>query len=90
MECLNWCSQNPHPDLVGVEVYRGKDYMICFCDFSGGIPDDLNVTDYSPAAYQLYEYEGVGSIETSDGYSNAVCYSYDVSIHFHFHVLDLF
>jgi hypothetical protein len=78
--CLNWCSQNPHPDLVGVEVYRSSPEMRCLCDFSGQVPDVINVTDYSPAADELSDFDGVGAIELSDGTEEALCYCYDVSI----------
>ncbi len=79
--CLDWCSQNPHPDLVGVEVYRGSDGVYCVCDFSGGFPVDFDFTKYSPAAREYYYlYSGTGAILESNGYDDFKCYRYDVSI----------
>ncbi|KAL7479768.1 hypothetical protein ACHAW6_005488 [Cyclotella cf. meneghiniana] len=83
--CIDWCSQNPHPDLVGVEVYCGLEGVSCLCIFSGGIPDDIEITDYHPAAafYRDYEFDdGVGAVLAADEDSDAVCYCYDVSISF--------
>ena len=80
--CFDWCSQNLHPDLVGVEVYRSSSSMWCYCDFSGRVPDVINVTDYSPPAYDIEALDGVGEIQTSDDYWSVVCYSYDVSINY--------
>lgn len=80
--CLDWCSQNPHPDLVGVEIYRWTNLMYCLCDFNGGIPDIIQKTDYSPAAWGLKRNQsGVGGIEMANGDSNAVCYRYAVSVY---------
>jgi hypothetical protein len=78
--CLDWCSQNPLPDLVGVQV-KYMDYSTyCSCLFSGGLPLGLNMSDYSPAAEFADGFEyGVGPIQTSWGYNNTLCYRYDVS-----------
>jgi hypothetical protein len=79
--CLDWCSQNPHPNLVGVEVYRFSYGVYCLCDFSEGVPDGINTTDYRPSAYGVNDgFDGIGAILTSDGPSHSVCYRYDVSI----------
>ncbi len=80
--CLEWCSQNLHPDLVGVEVVRYTDSVYCYCDFSGRVPHTIDLTDYSPAALSEYDYNGVGVILEAYGYSGAACYRYDVSIPF--------
>jgi hypothetical protein len=78
---LDWCSQNPHPDLVGVQVNRYINEVDCFCLFSGGVPeDDIDLSDYQPEAYWWYDYHaGEGAIQTADGYDYSMCYRYDVS-----------
>ncbi|KAL7481538.1 hypothetical protein ACHAW6_007218 [Cyclotella cf. meneghiniana] len=78
--CLDWCSQNPHPDLVGVMVI-GWAYQYCRCLFSDGGLDDINITDYTPAAgWEFDYYDGTGAIVAADGYNYSVCYRYDVRI----------
>ena len=55
--------------------------MYCICDFSGGVPDDINITDYTPAAELYYNYyNGVGAIVAANRNNYSVCYRYDVSI----------
>ena len=79
--CLDWCSQNPEPNLVGVEVWNWDYYGTnCLCSFSEGIPHDLNFSDYSPAADWANGYwNGIGAIMTTDGYNYTMCYRYNVS-----------
>ena len=78
--CLDWCSQNPHPDLVGVEIYRSTNAVYCRCSFSKGVSEINPESDYSPTAWGVYDgYSGVGAIEIADGDSNVVCYRYEVS-----------
>jgi hypothetical protein len=79
--CLDWCSQNPHPNFVGVEVYRFSAGMSCLCDFSEGVPDGIKTTDYRPSAYGVNDdFNGTGAILASDNSNFGVCYLYDVSI----------
>lgn len=77
--CINWCLQNPHPDLVGVEIEHYDNDVYCVCDFSGGLPLDINLSDYHPDADWYDNYDGVGAIFTTDGDPGIVCYRYDVS-----------
>jgi hypothetical protein len=85
-DCMKWCSQVQHADFVGVEVYDyGVDddddgTMECYCLFSGGLPGDVNETDYSPSAewYSSY-YSGVGPVQNSTGWYGYSCYRYHVS-----------
>ena len=80
--CLDWCSQNPHPDLVGVEIYRSTKAVYCRCSFSRGFAKSIPETDYSPAAWGVYDgYSGVGTIVMADGDSNVVCYRNEVSVY---------
>lgn len=77
-DCLNWCSQVLHDDLVGVEIYYYYDE--CWCDFSGGIPGDIEYTDYNPSADDEYIDYGVGAVMSSTGAYGTSCYRNDVSI----------
>jgi hypothetical protein len=79
-DCMKWCSQVQHPDFVGVEIDDyGDGIMGCFCGFSGGLPEDVNATDYSPEANYYDTHPGDGPVQSSDGYSGISCYRYDVS-----------
>ena len=49
--CMDYCLQNSHRDLVGVEVYRTSGgVMKCKCLFSAVVPDSIDLTDYEPDA----------------------------------------
>eukprot|EP00956_Cyclotella_meneghiniana_P038506 scaffold155273_cov35-Cyclotella_meneghiniana.AAC.2 len=48
--CLDWCAQNPHPDLVGAQIFGSN----CYCYFSGPLPSNLEMTDYDPPS--VYKY----------------------------------
>eukprot|EP00956_Cyclotella_meneghiniana_P024254 scaffold48469_cov36-Cyclotella_meneghiniana.AAC.2 len=74
-DCLNWCSHVLHDDLVGVEIFY--DSATCYCDFSGGIPSDIEYTDYDPCADGEYIDYGVGAVLSSDGWIGASCYKND-------------
>jgi hypothetical protein len=79
-DCMAWCSQVQHPDFVGAEMYDyGGGKIECYCDFSGGLPDDLNGTDYSPAATSTSQYSGVGPVQTFKETNGASCYRFEVS-----------
>jgi hypothetical protein len=79
--CLDWCSQNPLPNLVGVEVWQYTYATYCLCSFSDGLPHGLNFSDYHPAAEDAYWFwYGVGPIQASIGYNNTSCYRYNVSV----------
>ena len=78
--CLDWCSQNDHSNLVGASVHRDWKVM-CYCLFSGGFPDDLELNEYDPPG--LYEggYVPVaeGPVQTSNigafsRYEHEKCY----------------
>lgn len=80
--CLEWCSQQLHRDLVAVEINRdvGTTSMFCYCSFSGGaVPNDINLSGYSPAASKIVLYPGVGAIQSTDATTSAVCYQNAVS-----------
>jgi hypothetical protein len=79
-DCMKWCSQVPHPDFVAVEAHHYGDGKInCFCAFSGGLPEDVDGTDYNPSAVYQNSYSvGVGPVQSSDGPISS-CYRYDVS-----------
>jgi len=80
MYCLDWCSQNALPDLVGVEVWQLTFETYCLCSFSGGLPYGLNYSDYYPAAeFDIGYWYGVGPIMTSFGWDDTSCYRYNVS-----------
>jgi hypothetical protein len=79
---MKWCSQVlPHPDFVAVETKDfGDGKMECACDFNGGLPGDVDGTDYSPSAEWYYSYySGVGHVQSSDGSWGYSCYRYHVS-----------
>ena len=79
-ECIQWCANVPHPDLVGVEVdYYGSSEFKCYCDFTTRVPDDINVTDYIPTATGVVLYPGFGPIEEADNTTDVLCFQYDVS-----------
>lgn len=79
-DCINWCAQVPHPNLVGVEVYRDSQKVRCYCDFSGGrVPADVDISDYTPAAETSYVHLGTGPVMRTDGLSEGMCYRNDVS-----------
>jgi len=77
--CLSWCSENPHPDFVGVEVDKYSYGLFCYCLFSGVVPqDDIDLSDYHPEAGGYdFDYPGVGAIQTADESYDTVCYRYD-------------
>lgn len=83
---LDWCSQNDHPDLVGVSVYR--DWKVdCRCLFSGGRPTDLGPSDYNPPGYYGSEdaLVGEGAVQTTSTTAGATfvhekCYLNNVRI----------
>ncbi|KAL7502866.1 hypothetical protein ACHAXN_000749, partial [Cyclotella atomus] len=76
-ECLSWCSQVPHPDLVGGEIDRRLSYTLCNCNFGGGrIPSDVAYADYNPDATHNETEPGVGEIRSSQGDPIEVCYRY--------------
>jgi hypothetical protein len=80
-DCMAWCSQVQHPDFVGAEMYDyGGGKIECYCDFSGGLPYDLNGTDYNPAATSTSQYSGVGPVQTFKEKNGASCYRYSVSL----------
>jgi hypothetical protein len=77
---LKYCSQVQHPDFVGADMYDYGDGKIkCYCDFSGGLPYDVDETDYSPAATSTSQDSGVGHVQTFERYYGASCYQFDVS-----------
>jgi hypothetical protein len=80
-DCMKWCSQVlPHPDFVAVEVQDyGDGKKKCRCDFSGGLPEDVDSTDYSPRAKDYISYSGVGPVQNTDGAYGFSCYRYHVS-----------
>jgi hypothetical protein len=80
-DCVKWCSQVQHPDFVAVEVYDyGYGAVECYCGFSGGLPGDVDATNYSPvASFDFSWFSGVGHVQSSDGSWGYSCYRYDVS-----------
>jgi hypothetical protein len=81
--CLEWCSPNLHRDLVAVEIYHDNvaASTFCYCSFSGGaVPNNIKLSDYTPAASRTVAYPGVGAIKSTDATSSAVCYQNTVSL----------
>jgi hypothetical protein len=81
--CLEWCSPNLHRDLVAVEIYHDNvaASTFCYCSFSGGaVPNDIKLSDYTPAASRTVAYPGVGAIKSTDATTSAVCYQNMVSL----------
>lgn len=79
-ECIQWCANVPHPDLVGVEVdYYEPSEFYCYCLFTTRVPDDINVTDYIPNASGAAQYPGFGPIEEANNRTDVLCFQYDVS-----------
>jgi hypothetical protein len=78
--CMQYCTQVRHPDFVGIEVENYGSFIGCSCDFSGGLPGDVDATDYIPSATFLYHASGVGPVQSSDGTSGVSCYRYTVSL----------
>jgi hypothetical protein len=76
--CHNWCAQNPHGRLVGIEVYTNPFSLSVFCGclFNEFTPSGIGVTSYIPAA--LYSsnnpWAGVGKVVSSAGSGGYVCY----------------
>ena len=76
--CLEWCAQIHHPNFVGVEI--DYDYNECWCNFSGGLPDDITMTEYNPPAGYTFSYgSGRGPIQTAGSVEGVLCYRYHVS-----------
>jgi hypothetical protein len=77
---MAWCSQNLHPDFVGINSDPSSSDLNCECLFSGGLPSDLNPDiDYSPAADNFESSDGFGPVQGSNPNFSAKCYRYDVS-----------
>jgi hypothetical protein len=82
-ECIEWCSQNLHPDFVGTSEYKTPDGSLCSCLFSGGLPEDIAATDYIPEVYINFTNSGFGPVQAFQFYGAATyCYQYDVSHQF--------
>jgi hypothetical protein len=80
-DCVKWCSQVQHADSVGVSTYDyGDGTMVCYCHFSGGLPEDVDETDYSPSAQDSSYYSGVGPVQGSSGDYGGSCYRYSVCL----------
>jgi hypothetical protein len=81
-ECIKWCSQNLHPDFVGVQIdydYESSE-LFCDCLFSGGLPNGINPrVDYSPAAFEFESFDGSGPVQSFPGPYRLICYRYNVS-----------
>jgi hypothetical protein len=75
-DCMQICSQVQHPDFVGVSTH---DYWVgrmwCYCCFSGGLPEDVDATDYN----MYYSNPGDGPVQSSNGRCDTSCYRYNVS-----------
>jgi hypothetical protein len=81
-DCMKWCSQVQHPDFACVGVYDyGNGKRECFCGFSGGLPEDVDATSYSPVA-EGFPGSGVGPVQVVDVTPGVSCYRYDVSFLF--------
>jgi hypothetical protein len=79
-DCMAWCSQNLHPDFVGINSDPSPSDLNCECLFSGGLPSDINPEiDYSPAADNFASYDGFGPVQSGNPNRSAKCYQYDVS-----------
>jgi hypothetical protein len=82
-ECIEWCSQNLHPDFVGTSEFQTPDVSLCSCLFSGGLPKDIAATDYTPEVFVNFTVPGFGPVQAVQFYGAAsYCYRYDVSLQF--------
>lgn len=76
--CRSWCGQNPN-GLVGIDIYEFSGYSQCMCRFSDPLPSGLTTESYSPAGSSLFTgYSGIGPVKSSNGFTNAKCYSVQV------------
>ncbi|KAL7486909.1 hypothetical protein ACHAW6_012504, partial [Cyclotella cf. meneghiniana] len=80
--CMTWCGQNPHNNLVGLEVRRGfiarPFYVNCFCLFSGKLPIEISANSYNPTASGSYnDSEATGEIsKVADAVFWSKCYKW--------------
>lgn len=75
--CDYWCLQNPHPNLVGMEIL----FYQCSCLFSGGIPNGITWYSYNPSGSQSLTRPAVGPIMSTKSFGDGrFCYRYTVSV----------
>lgn len=72
---MDYCSQNPNADLVGVEHGSGFGESFCHCLFSGGVPSSISLSDYEPTADSQSSQAGVGIITKSTLGGTIQCYA---------------
>ena len=78
-DCIDYCLQNSHPDLVGVEVYRNSGDVNCRCLFSGTVPGSIDLTTYDPDAASSSSVEtGTGVIQSILPTADVTCYRNEV------------
>ena len=77
-DCIEWCLQNPLPDLVGMNVYRDSSVAVCYCLFDV-YPVPVSPSDYSPVAYQTGtpQPDVMGPIQMTNGNEWVLCYIND-------------
>ena len=77
-DCIEWCLQNPLPDLVGMNIYRDSSVAICYCLFDV-YPVPVSPSDYSPIAHQTgsAQPEAMGPIQRTNGNESVLCYIND-------------
>jgi ADP-heptose:LPS heptosyltransferase len=74
-DCLAYCSQVKHRWFVGVSTGSW-----CECLFSGGLPKDVDATDYNPTASRSFlAFAATGPVQTTNGDPTISCYRYEVS-----------
>lgn len=76
-ECLDYCSQNPNPGLVGASY--DSTHTECYCMFSPDVPLSIGLWDYIPDAQESVIDAGFNGVARSDSTSGVVCYQNMVS-----------
>jgi hypothetical protein len=75
-DCLSRCSQKmQHSQLVGASFNSLLSH--CLCHFTGGLPSDLNLASFSPAAQQKGTDTGTGTVSGTDDTTDIVCFKKD-------------
>lgn len=89
-DCISWCLQNPHADLVGVSWApipsrgSGGDNAGCFCCFSvdgsDQPPASISLSDYAPNGLSVIPGQGSGTALNVGWSNDHLCYANNVSV----------
>ena len=77
--CLLWCGAILHPSLVGVEVERWTDYVLCVCRYARQDFDDISRSDFNPEARFYDDGDGDGPVVSTTNNNAITCYVNTVS-----------